>query len=153
MYSDNEYKFIAVLNSKIELPTLLNALAHCSAGLGNKLEKHQAQPNDYIDASGEIHPGISKFPWIILQARNSNQLRELRCQARSAGAEVTDFVHTMLGWSCDEQKEATRTMLEADLNYFVVCLYGRSELLRTFTKKFSLFRSPSPDFTYRAPVS
>jgi hypothetical protein len=145
MYNDNEYKFIAVLNNKVDLPILLNALAHCSAGLGNKLEKHQAEPNDYIDASGGIHPGISKFPWIILQARNSNQLRELRHRAKTAGAEVTDFVHTMLGVSCAKQKEATRTTPEANLNYFVVCLYGRSDLLHPFTKKFSLFRGAAPE--------
>jgi hypothetical protein len=32
MYADNQYKFVAVLNPKIEIPQLLNALGHITAG-------------------------------------------------------------------------------------------------------------------------
>lgn len=145
MYKDSDHKFVAVLNGKIQLPQLMNALAHCSAGLSSIVREPRLQMLDYIDASEGVHPGISRFPWIILQAKNSNQLRELRNKAKTAGLEITDFVRTMLGESADQQMAATRAAYEPDLDYFAVCLYGEAAIVEPLTKKFSLFRTANSE--------
>jgi hypothetical protein len=142
MYRDAHNKFVAVLNRKIPLPQLLNALAHCSSGLGQSLDKSQAEMLEYLDASNEIHPGISRFPWIVLQARNSNQLRDLRTKARNAGLSVTDFTNTMLGESAEAQLKSTKATAEQALDYFVVCIFGSATEVDPLTRKFSLFRGP-----------
>jgi hypothetical protein len=140
MYSDNNRKFVAVLNRTLDLPKLMNALAHCSAGLASLMSRTDLEMLNYIDGAGGTHPGISKYPWIILQARNSNQLRDLRAKAKLAGIGVTDFVHTMLGDSAEQQLEATRITPEAGFTYYAVCLFGDSSAVGPLTKKFSVFR-------------
>ena len=147
MYADNEHKFVAILNKKIPLPTLFNALGHMAAGIGatatgtadsaktaNAMEFLQ-----YKDADGGLHPQISKHPFIILAAKNGNQLRHFRQQLQEQGLPFTDFTHTMLGSSAAEQLEKTRACPEADLEYYGICTFGAAEGLDVLTKKFSLF--------------
>src|SRR5215217_8397794 len=117
-YADNGHKFVAVLNGKIELPRLVNALGHISAGLtaqhGDEAEMRFLQ---YEDSDGGLHPGISHYPFIVLAARNGNQIRTLRQAAIDAGITCCDFVDTMLGESAEDQLRSTRQTREEDLTY------------------------------------
>ncbi|WP_437962313.1 DUF2000 domain-containing protein (plasmid) [Sorangium sp. So ce119] len=142
MYADNEYKFVAVLNEKIELPKLLNALGHMTAGLvAQQEDREKMRFLQYHDGGGGLHPSISFYPFIVLKARNGNQIRALRQQAIEAGLVHCDFVDTMLGASAEDQLAKTRATPEQDLNYFGICLFGEKEVLGALTKKFSLFNS------------
>lgn len=141
MYSDNDRKFVVVLNEKIEMPRLMNALGHMTAGLVG----HQNGHGDfawlrYQDADGGVHPAISRYPFIILAAKNSNQIRTLRQAAIDQGLGYNDFVHTMLGSSAEDQMEKTRGTPESALEYFGICLFGPAEPLAPLTRKFSLFK-------------
>jgi hypothetical protein len=40
----------------------------------------------------------------------------------------------------EEQQKATRETPEAELEYFGICLFGKTEELREFTGKFSIFK-------------
>ncbi|TAK14722.1 MAG: DUF2000 domain-containing protein [Anaerolineae bacterium] len=140
MYTDNEFKFVAVLNKKIELPRLLNALGHMTAGLVSLCENTQSMRFlEYRDADGGFHPGISFYPFIILSAKNGNQIRTLRAAAIGEGILCTDFVDTMLGSSAQDQMDKTRSTKEELLDYYGVCLFGSAAKLNDLTKKFSLF--------------
>jgi hypothetical protein len=141
MYSDNELKFTVVLNEKVELPRLLNALGHMTAGLvGQVPDRERMRFLRYEDADGGVHPAISHYPFIILAARNGNQIRVLRQAAIEAGVVYNDFVDTMLGASAEDQLARTRAAREADLTYFGICLFGPAEVLNGMTRKFSLFK-------------
>ena len=152
MYKNNHCKFVAVLNKNIDVPKLMNALAHCSSGLATIMPEQRLQMRDYVDGSGGAHRAISEFPWIILQSRNSSQMRDLRAKAQAVGLEVTDFVHTMLGESAEQQMDATQSTSEADLTYYAVCMYGEASILEPITKKFSVFRMNLVDPTEPVPV-
>jgi hypothetical protein len=141
MYDDNDYKFISVLNKKIELPKLLNALGHITAGLVGKVNKLNTMNFlEYNDADGGKHPSISKYPFIVLSADNGNQIRTLRNSAIEKFIEYNDFTNTMLGSSSDKQQENTSITHEKDLEYFAIVLFGKSEDLNPLTKKFSLYK-------------
>jgi hypothetical protein len=134
-------RFVAVLNKKIEIGKLMNALGHMTAGLvgGTK------QPEDmcflqYRDGDTGIHPNISHFPFIVLSADNSNQIRTLRYEALKRGIPFTDFTSTMTIGTSSEQLQATSASKEADLEYYGICLFGTTDTLRDCTKKFSLYR-------------
>ncbi|HKU18209.1 MAG TPA: DUF2000 domain-containing protein [Candidatus Saccharimonadales bacterium] len=138
---ETTYRFVAVLNKKAELGRLLNALGHMTAGLVGAYSK----TNDlcfleYHDADGGLHPSISHFPFIVLKADNSNQIRTLRAQLIEKGLPCNDFTSTMTVGSSEEQQEATRNTPEAELEYFGVCTFGTTDTLKTLTKKFQLFR-------------
>lgn len=140
-YMDNDYKFVAVLNRKAELPRLVNALGHVSAGLAS--EHHDPAEMKflaYTDADGGRHPGVSRYPFIVLAARNGNQIRTLRQRAIDAGITYCDFVDTMLGASAADQLGRTRKTREEALSYLAIALFGSSGEVDLLTRKFSLFK-------------
>ena len=138
---ENSKKFIAVLNKKVPLGRLLNALGHMTAGLAGC---HQGTSElcllQYQDKDGGIHPNISHFPFIVLKADNSNQIRKVRIEAISRNISFTDFTSTMTLGTSHVQLQATTESLEQDLDYFGIVLFGETAELREFTGKFSLFQ-------------
>lgn len=134
-------RFIAVLNEKVEVGRLLNALGHMTAGLVASVPTiEELAFLQYRDGSGGIHPNISHFPFIVLKAENSNQIRKVRNEALARGVPFTDFTHTMIVGGSLPQLEATEACREEELEYFGICMFGDTQLLREFTKRFSLFR-------------
>jgi hypothetical protein len=94
----------------------------------------------YVDGSNGIHPNISHFPFIVLKAENSNQLRKVRQEAIVRNIPYTDFTQTMIVGTSADQLAATQAKREEELEYFGVCLFGETVVLKEFTKKFSLFK-------------
>jgi len=138
---ENSKRFIAILNEKIEIGRLLNALGHMTAGLaGQFADGRDLCFLEYRDKDGGIHPHISHFPFIVLKAENSNQIRKVRQEAIMRKMPYTDFTRTMTVGTSEAQVIATAQSAELELDYFGICLFGDSAILREFTKKFSLFR-------------
>ena len=72
-------KLVAVLNEKVSVGVAMNALAHMTVGLGTSIDsKNELRLANYVDADGNSHSNVSEIPFMVLQARNSNQLRQLR---------------------------------------------------------------------------
>lgn len=139
--TENNYRFIAILNKKVELGRAMNALGHMAAGLsGGYGETHRMNFLQYQDKDGGVHPNISYFPFMVLQADNSNQIRTVRTEALARNIPFTDFTNTMIVGTSEEQLEATVNTPEAELEYFGICLFGQTDELREFTKKFSIFK-------------
>lgn len=142
MYTDNQSKFIAVINPKIEMPKLMNALGHITAGLVAKCKN----PEDMqflkyeFEADWTTASLISLYPFIILTAKNNNQLKTLHQAANEAGIIHNVFTDSMLGASATEQMQNTKIANTNDLTYFSVALFGSAEQLTTLTRKFSLFK-------------
>ena len=138
---ENSKRFIAILNKKIETGRLMNALGHMAAGLAGGYERtNEMSFLQYKDKGQGIHPNISHFPFIVLSAENSNQIRTVRNEVIKRGVPFTDFTSTMTVGTSQEQLVATAATSELELEYYGICLFGNTEELREFTKKFSLFR-------------
>ena len=138
---ENSFRFIAILNKKIETGVLLNALGHMTAGLTGKIGKPEEMYFlEYKDKDGGSHPGISHFPFIVLSADNSNQIRTARNEAVKRGIPFTDFTSTMTVGTSQQQLEATANTSENELEYYGIVLFAQTLVLREFTSKFSLFK-------------
>lgn len=138
---DLTHKFVAVLNKKVPIGSLMNALGHMAAGLGGSAPNgSEMRFDDYFDKDGGKHPNISDNPFIILQSDNSNQIRNLRNELINAGVHFTDFTSTMTVGTYKEQQERTKNTSEAELEYYGICFFGPKEILNSLTKKFSLWR-------------
>jgi hypothetical protein len=134
-------KFVAVLNKKVEVGSLMNALAHMAAGLVASYPDQAAMRFDsYVDADGNDHKSISDHPFIILRADNSNQLRTFREGLIEVGVHFVDFTSTMTVGTYEEQQERTRQTPEEELEYYGVVMFGPKAMLNDLTKKFSLWR-------------
>jgi len=135
------HKFVAVLNKKVPVSNLMNALGHVTAGLAATYPRpEELRFDDYVDADSNTHAHISDNPFIVLQADNSNQLRVLRHSLLAAGLLCVDFTSTMTQGTYAEQQERTRATPEAELDYWAVATFAEIEQLGMLTKKFSLWR-------------
>ncbi|MBI2572789.1 DUF2000 domain-containing protein [Candidatus Woesearchaeota archaeon] len=139
MIPDNK-KLVAVLNEKIEVGKVMNALAHMSLGFGGMVGQEVLFLKNYKDADNGDHAYISGRPYIILQARNSNQLRTLRQAALQHKIQFVDFTSTMTEGTYEDQIKRSSETKEADLDYWGIVLFGEKELVSELTKKFSLWK-------------
>lgn len=98
MYANNESKFVAVLNSKIETPKLMNALGHIAAGLVAKTDNTDEMKflQYHFQADWSLPTSLSFYPFIILKARNSNQLKTLHQAANDKRILHNVFTDSML---------------------------------------------------------
>jgi hypothetical protein len=139
---ENSKRFVVVLSKKIETGRLMNALGHMTAGLaGGFGDPRQMCFLQYADKDGGAHPNISHFPFIVLQADNSNKIRMVRNEAIKRNIPFTDFTSTMIIGTSEEQMRTTRETPEAGLEYYGICLFGMAAELKEITGKLSLFRS------------
>lgn len=134
-------RFVSVLNKKVEVGKLMNALGHTTAGMVSRVnDAEEMYVLRYEDADGGIHPNISHYGFIVLKADNSNKIRRVREQAIEKGMPFADFTNTMtIGSSLEQQKKTAQTK-EEDLEYYCITLFGDTEDLREMTGRFSLFR-------------
>ena len=134
-------KFVAVLNKKVPVGILMNALAHMAAGLPASFPDLTSMRFDsYFDQNDGEHKSISDHPFIILSADNSNQIRTLRNELKSANIHFVDFTNTMTIGTYAEQKERTKNTPEQQLEYYGICMFGDKITLNQLTRKFSLWR-------------
>jgi hypothetical protein len=143
-YEDNQSKTLVVTNPKIEIPKLINAIGHATIGLASKassIESFQFLKYDFSPtAEWASASAISLFPYIVLEAKNNNQLKTLHRSVSEAGILHNVFTESMLGTSATEQMQQTLTANPDDLIYFCIVLFGTAEELTPLTRKFSLFK-------------
>ena len=119
----------------------MNALGHMTAGLaGGSSDASEMCFLQYEDKECGSHPNISHYPFIVLKADNSNKIRKVREEAIQRGIQFTDFTSTMTVGTSQQQQDATKDTPEEELEYFGICLFGDTNVLREFTGKFSLFQ-------------
>jgi Protein of unknown function (DUF2000) len=137
-----DYKFVVILNKKLETGAVLNASAHIALGLRNRATS-EANKNmkflDFIDNDGGLHPSISALSLIVLRS-TSSEIRKARNIAIAHDILFTDFTSTMTGDTYVEQLERTKETDEADLQYYGLGLFGEKSILDKFTKKLSLWQ-------------
>lgn len=139
--NDMHHKFVAVLNKKTTIGSVMNALGHMTAGLvGSYAKTSEMRFDNYIDKDGGQHKSISDFPFIVLQADNSNQIRALRNKFIEFNINFVDFTSTMTVGSHREQKERTSNTPEAELEYYGICSFDTIEKLNPLIKKYSLWK-------------
>lgn len=135
------HKFVAVLNKKIPVPNLMNALGHMSTGLSASYTNiPEMRFDSYFDKDGGNHKSISDNPFIILSAYNSNKIRALRNSLIEKNIHFVDFTSTMTVGTYLEQQQRTKETPEAELEYYGLCLFGEINQVNELTRKFSLWR-------------
>lgn len=134
-------KIVAVLNEKLEVGIAMNALAHMVVGLGASIEKKEdLRLTDYADADGGSHANISEIPFMVLQARNSSQLRQLRQALIRDNIKFVDFTNTMTVGTYQEQIERSKQTKEAELEYYGIAIFGDWNQVSELTRKFSIWK-------------
>jgi hypothetical protein len=141
MYADNARKLIIVLNAKHPLPQLLNGAFHAVAGLVPRLRADELDLLAYVNEAVGLDARISRYPNIVLTARNGGQLLRLHQAAREEGIASNLFTASMLAASADAQREQTRLATAESIEPMAIALFGEADRLQPHTKRFSLFRA------------
>lgn len=137
---EKQRRFIAILNKKVPMGRMLNAFGHMTAGLGYSLgDSDDVCFINYEDADGGNHPNISHYPFIVLKADNSNKIRKAREECLARNIKFGDFTSTMVEGTSQEQQDITKQTPEEELEYYGLVLFGDTEVVSEFTRKFSLF--------------
>jgi hypothetical protein len=136
------YKFVVLLNKKLDAGVALNAAAHMVASLmaqTGSAAKENMRFLDYVDADGQVHP-VSGLSLIVLRADNSNKIRTARQRAIEENIAYVDFTESMTGDTWVEQMQRTRSLAESELNYYGICMFGEKDVIDSITSRFSLWR-------------
>lgn len=137
-----DYKFVAIVNKRIESGVALNAVAHCVAGLVDSASDELREKMsfiDFIDKDKTSHKNISALSLIVLRG-TSGEIKKARNSFIDAKIHYTDFIETMTGDSYKEQLEKTFQTSSDDLNYFCTVAFGLKDNLDPITGKLSLWR-------------
>ncbi len=139
-YIPTTNQFICVLSKKLPPGRALNAMGHMTAGLVAQYDNHEEMRfQSYVDKDGTKHPSISDNPFIVLNAKNGNQIRTLRNVLIEKGIKFSDFVDTMVEGTYADQHKRTQDTAEEDLDYYGICFFMNAADSRELTKKFSLY--------------
>jgi hypothetical protein len=139
-YTDNTNKFACILNRRTAPPVALNAMAHAMAGLVSTLPEGAADFLDYRFKGDAAMSVISRYPVIVLEAKNASQLRTAWGTAQSEAIVSNVFALSMIGASAAEQREATAQTDPETAELVALTLFGSSDRIDRITRKFSLFR-------------
>ena len=141
-YQDNENKVAVVVNRAVAFPRLANALAHCCAGLAEKVGADAAFL-DYPCPAGGWTARVSRWPTVILEGKNSGQLARFAREAAAAELPLNCFTAAMIGAGAEEQVRQARE--DDSPEYWAVAAFGAEAELRPLTKRFSLFKQREAD--------
>lgn len=133
-------KLVAVVNKKIDVGVLMNAVAHMCLGFGAHTGPEELHLLDYKNADGFVYPNISKMPFIILKEDNSNKIAKLLKEAKEADIQYSVFTNTMTEGTWEDQEARTLASKPEEIVYYGIVLFGPNEIVTNMTKKISLYR-------------
>lgn len=142
MVYNDKYKFVAVINEKIETGRALNAIAHMGLGLVNIADEETKEKMSFIDfpdKDDEAHKSISGLSLIVLKGRNG-EIKKVRNQFKEENIMFVDFIETMTGDTYAEQLVKTKELGQEEHNYFGILAFGEIDKINPITKKLSLWR-------------
>ena len=140
------YKTIIVLNDEYahNLPVLVNAVGHVAQGLGAQLATFEnARFAEYVDADGRRYPSISWWPVITLAGRPSRMWHCFDALERH-GVPRAVFLSTMIEGGSDVQLTRTAGVTRDQVGIVALGGFGSTDVWTPLTKRFSLWRTPSP---------
>jgi lysyl-tRNA synthetase, class II len=132
-------KIIVLLNEKIDRGIAFNVIGHITTSIGHYGENLMGR-EWLTDAQGTKHKGISRYPVIILKAKD-NKIKEIVAAAREKDLLVVDFPEEMYKTRTDDDlaKAISRTD-ENKIKYYGAGFFGATEIINPLTKKFSLWK-------------
>ena len=140
-YNYKEKKIVTILSSNLEIGIAMNVVGHLAISIGAYAEKDIMGRSTLIDASGIVHLGISKYPFIITKVK-PNRLRQAIEEARlNKNILVADYPKQMLETGHDDElNEAIEQAQENSMEYLGAIMYGTTEEINKITGRFSLWK-------------
>jgi Protein of unknown function (DUF2000) len=139
-YENNSKKTTIVINEKINIASLLNAIGHITLGLATQVGSEELNMLEYPFKDDLKSSCISEYPVIILKSTNSSQLAKLRQGLEDLETPMVYncFTAEMIGESAEGQISANLNAEQPE--FWAIAIFGDAETLKPLTKKFSLYK-------------
>ncbi len=132
-------KIVIVLDKELPVGLLANTAAVLAMSAAPNLR--DAIGPDIYDASGTIHPGITKIPIPILKT-NREEIRKMRQKGIEDNTlnciDFTDVAQRSTKY--EEYSEALGNTNESDLRYLGLCIFGAAGSVNRVTGSIPLLR-------------
>lgn len=135
-------KIAMVINKELPLGLVANTAAVLGISL-SKLYQEQIVGGDILDASGNVHLGITAQTIPILGA-GKEQIKDIRDMVyANSDSEITAIDFSEVAQKCLDYDDYTRIMSNlptSDIDYLGICLYGPKKKVNKFTGSLGLLR-------------
>ena len=139
-YDYREKKIVAIISDKLPIGLALNALGHLAFSAGRYSDQLMMGQEKIKDADGNVHVGISKYPFIALKA-TEEEIKSIIKTAKEKGILVVDYPQEMFDTGPDEELVAALSKAkESATKYHAAVLVGRSEALKPLTGHLKLYK-------------
>lgn len=134
-------KTVALLSTELDVATALNVIGHLSIGIGAACRSRLIHSEQYLDASGHSHLGVSAWPFIVLKTRPT-KLRAALDRARLTPSLVlADYSRHVLTTSTDsELASAIAASSDSELEYLGLMVHGAAADVDAVFGGFSLVK-------------
>ena len=134
-------KCVMVIDENLPLGIITNTAAVMGVTLGKRFP--DIVGSDVFDKTGKRHLGVIEFPIPVLKGNSAliKELREKLYQPEFSELTVVDF--SDVAQSCKTYEEFTGKIagvLEPDLNYFGIAIYGDKKQVNRLTGSVPLLR-------------
>lgn len=139
-YDYREKKIVIVLNAKLDIGVAFNVASHLSLALGHHAIDYMGREH-LIDASGNRHLGISRYPIIITKVKGGKLKNSLSKAKLEKNILVIDYPSVMYETEHDDELfEGLSKQMESDIEYYGYIMYGKLEEIDKISGKFSLWK-------------
>ena len=133
-------KIVAVLNGRVEIGAVMNALAHMSIGLGASIQnKEDLHLVDYRDGDNNSHPNLSELPFIICNAKDSS-IKKLRKILVEKKVNFVDFPNYVNSIGTFDYPSKSQEFKEENITYYGIVIFDDWDLVTELTKKYTLWK-------------
>jgi len=140
LQQDFSHKVAIIVRKDLPSWQIMNAVAHVSAYLGNKMNEHFGTGDFFETKDGEKLPRNSQYPIIILEGDKKN-LHSVRKEAQTTGMSYLAFNKDMIETTNDKKLEKMISEQNLDvIDIYAIGFFGENEAVEKITKQFTLWK-------------
>ncbi len=138
IYTYKERKIVAVISNDLPVGLATNALGHLSFAAGHYADESWMGRKFHVDANDETHTGISRYPFIVLEAEKEKVPQIIKLAKKNKELTVVDYPQEMFDTEHDDELNQAISKAKV-LNYHAAVLVGPSKLIDELTKGLKLY--------------
>lgn len=137
---DFSKKIVMVIDKNLEGWQAMNALAHMSAYVGNKIYEQFGTGENFVTKDGFLYPRNSQYPIITLSGE-SRDIASLVKKVEESGLLFHVFIREMIETSDDEKiVKILSNKKEEDVEYLGIGIFGEKEKVTALTQGLKLWK-------------
>lgn len=138
-YDYRSHKIVAIVDPSVGVGKVGNALGHMAFAAGNYFNQDMMGREILVDADGNKHTGIAKYPFIVLSS-DSERISSIIHNARNLGVNIVDYPEAMFKTGDDnELSKVVSKQSEQQLSYKAVLLVGETKDIDELTTGLALY--------------